>query len=352
MKIKGLSQRGGWWYYRPPQMNGVRPPRIALKTQDEQEAANAVWEMQKNDLIFGADANAVGGFVEAYLKDKADHREHTPRTTHHTKQTLKSFVTWAGNPRLANVTPEMMLNWRTHLNQSKGVGKRKKMSDASVASNLQRVRGFFSWAVKKRLIARHPMRDMRLPRPKATKVNQWFTREQREKLIELCDREDLKMILMFGFFAGLRPGEIIAMQPGWINMRGRTISVQDVMIDGALVWQPKDKERRTIPLHPRLLEFLEGYKLRSPWMLAPDHKKMPKPPAYRYNPKVGFKNLLKKAGLKGTFYTLRHTFASQFILGGGTLSELAALLGDSLSVTEQHYAGLSHRKHAVIGLID
>ena len=49
-----------------------------------------------------------------------------------------------------------------------------------------------------------------------------------------------------------------------------------------------------------------------------------------------------------TPYTLRHSFGAHLVQNGATLAQVAALLGDSLSVTEAHYAGLSHGEHDVI----
>ena len=44
------------------------------------------------------------------------------------------------------------------------------------------------------------------------------TKAQRDLLIAKCDREDLKLVLMLGFHAGLRKNEIIQAVPFWFNM--------------------------------------------------------------------------------------------------------------------------------------
>ena len=55
-----------------------------------------------------------------------------------------------------------------------------------------------------------------------------------------------------------------------------------------------------------------------------------------------FDPVVKKSGLRDiTFHSLRHTFASHFVMGGGRIQELQPLLGHSDIKTTMIYAHLS-----------
>jgi len=48
MKIPGLSQKRGWWYYQSPQVDGIRPARVALRTQDKATAVRAALQIHNH----------------------------------------------------------------------------------------------------------------------------------------------------------------------------------------------------------------------------------------------------------------------------------------------------------------
>ena len=45
VKVRGLTCIGGWYYFRPGQRDGVRPPRIALGTRSFDEALGMALKM-------------------------------------------------------------------------------------------------------------------------------------------------------------------------------------------------------------------------------------------------------------------------------------------------------------------
>ena len=355
MKIKGLVNNRGWFWWRPAQKDGVRPKRVNLHTRNEEEALRAMFELQRHETIFAVEPGSVAGLSAQYVKERQEQRKQNAKSAHSTKQALKKFADWAGNPQVGRVDRKLVEAWRVDM---------ADLSDASVASNLQRLRGFFSWCADKGFVVRHPMRGMHLPRPKSSRIDDFLTLEERDRMlavthIEWTDKlgrkyvrpvpDEIRLMLHLGFFAGLRPGEMLAMKASWI--RNNLIHVQDVRVGGKLVFRPKDKEARSIPIHPVLKAFLDDYGAREPWMLAPDNQKMPAAPKLRYDPKTAFASLCKQAGVEATPYTLRHSFGSHLVQSGVMLADVAALLGDSLSVTEAHYAGLRKGSHDVIGLL-
>ena len=129
------------------------------------------------------------------------------------------------------------------------------------------------------------------------------------------------------------------MEPEWLHKsaEGLVLSVQKTKY-----WQPKDKEARTIVVHPRLEEFINNYGLRRPFMLKPGNRSWKQAPNYRYNPRKTFKTYLKKFGLEWAgFHTLRHSFGVHMASAGASMIEIADALGDSLEVTERTYVAFS-----------
>jgi integrase len=189
-----------------------------------------------------------------------------------------------------------------------------------------------------------------LVNPPKTKRQEFLTDEQREMLLAHDTSEEIRFILMFGFFAGLRDGEMLAMTKRWIwispeGVRG-TVTVQNENFtrrDGRRwVWWPKLREMRTIQLHTRLLEYLKGYGMREPWMLRPQNEFWPPENkiSKRYDAHKSMALLVRKLGLPQlNYHILRHSFATHLAMKGVSLADIAGLLGDSLKVTEETYAG-------------
>ena len=65
---------------------------------------------------------------------------------------------------------------------------------------------------------------------------------------------------------------------------------------------------------------------------------------------MGFNSVLKRAGISDfRFHDLRHTFASHFVMRGGSLKDLQEILGHKTMAMTLRYAHLSkeHKRKAV-----
>jgi integrase len=109
-------------------------------------------------------------------------------------------------------------------------------------------------------------------------------------------------------------------------------------------WKPKDKEARTIEVHPRLVAFIGRYGLKSPFMLAPRKQVWKPEPAYRFNPKKAFATHSNKHGVPFcTYHTMRHSLAVHLASAGMSMIEIAQILGDSVRVVESNYVSFAPR---------
>jgi integrase len=141
--------------------------------------------------------------------------------------------------------------------------------------------------------------------------------------------------------AGLRPGELYALEPGDLDLDAATARISRTLADdGDVTGTPKGNRERTIDLSTRAVALLRAQlaaakadKLRHGWpalpatvFYAPDGSALD-PRAVR----DAFARTVKAAGLSRTFtpHSLRHTFASLLLVAGVDVYYVSRMLGHS-----------------------
>lgn len=353
--VKGLYEKRGWFYFQPPTPKGTgpRPKPIALRTRD---LITALKDLQEKQMEVTIKAAVRAGTLEEVLPSYYAARSGDTKPTRLARKVvLESFKDALGNPRVDQITSKMIHGWREVL-ATTGGKRGKPCSSATLRSYTITVRAFLKWACVSGIIRVHPLAKMeRNMRVTTSRVQGFLTEDEREALLAVESEGYVKLILMLGFLAGLRYGEMLAANPKWLwfsddGERG-TLTVQATPIqftDGkTAVWIPKGKRKRVIPLHPRLLALLKEQGVKSPWLLAPNKTLWPgdKKNSLRFDAKKALMTTGKKAGVpKLTYHMMRHSFATHLAMKGVPLAEIAGLLGDSLKVTEDHYAGFCPSK--------
>jgi len=160
--------------------------------------------------------------------------------------------------------------------------------------------------------------------------------------------EPINVAFACGAFAGLRTGEVLGLSWEDIDLAGRRIHVRQQMRDGAL-GVLKDEEGRIAPLQNSLAPILTAWKLKTGGegllfrpTVADRGGRPGSPPTYQ-RPHTLHRHLreaLKACGLPSlTWYeATRHTFASLWVMGGGSIELLSKILGHSSVAVTQHYA--------------
>ena len=351
MEIKGLYEKRGWWYYQPATgEDGVRPKAIALRTQDSEAAVRLAFdERERMQLVTAAVSGRMSQAITEYLRDRAAERKHTAKTAYNTERSLRQICADLKNPKITDLTPEKLKTWGTDLcgrasrvairGSDSKVKKRKntRLSDATIAAYSRVFRAFVTWAYKKGKLLRNPADSLPSGRSKATRKIRACTFAQRDKLVDQAPTPELAFILHLGLFAGLRFGEILAMEPAWMwfndDKTQGTINVQETKH-----WKPKDKEARSIKMAPRLLAFLREWPIKGEFVLRPQKSKFPKPPKYRYNPEISFGKHVAKCGVPWLpYHDMRHSFGAHLAQRGATMVKIAEVLGDDVSVVERHF---------------
>jgi len=173
----------------------------------------------------------------------------------------------------------------------------------------------------------------------------------------LALEEPFNVMFAVGAFAGLRVGEMLGLRWQDVDFDGRRIHVTQQVQDGE-VGPLKDDESRTVPLMASLVPILKGWRLKTGAtadatggllfrphdVRAGGRPDLGSPPRF-IRPETLRKHLasaLKDCGLPAiTIYqATRHTFASQFVLNGGSIEVLRQVMGHSSVVVTERYSHL------------
>lgn len=143
-----------------------------------------------------------------------------------------------------------------------------------------------------------------------------------------------------GAMAGLRTGEVFALKWPSVDLDARRIHVRE-SVKGPL----KDDESRVVPIQASLLPVLAAWKLESGGKglvippLRSDGEKIDK-----HTPGTRLKAALESLGLARPgllwYEATRHTFASQWVLAGNSITKLSKILGHYSVVITERYAHL------------
>jgi integrase len=169
-----------------------------------------------------------------------------------------------------------------------------------------------------------------------TKVDP-FTREEAEHLIETAQKHYPEWYpwVLCGLRTGLRAGELLALQWGDVDWRGRYLQVQRNIVRGTHT-TPKNHQTRRVDLSPQLRRELRLWRrrLHRKWVTL----ELPRPewifpsatgtPFDDSNVRKAFHLVLDKAGLhRRGQHQMRHSFASQLLHAGEPITYVSRQLG-------------------------
>jgi len=206
-------------------------------------------------------------------------------------------------------------------------------ASATVRSHHTRLRAFFKWALKEKLVETNPISDIPPP-TKEQSAAAYLKREEYKRMLEVAKETGqhlLADIIVFAVHTGLRRGEIINLRWQDVDLTKRTISIRN---HGA--FKTKTKQNRTVPLVGDAVGVLQRrYREKSaeqPYVFWGKHGGQ----VYGNYLSGLFRKCRKKAGVPESihFHSMRHTFASWMALDGASLAVIQRVLGHSdISVT-------------------
>lgn len=350
-KIRGLTQIGGWWYFRGPQLNGVRPERVALGTRDWEAAVKMALEM-KREVAVKYKPGALSFEAERCIAERRA-KKMSEWSVDSDESVLKIFQEFVGKDAMVGlITAAKIEAWRD------AMLKGDNLSAGSVRTYMSRVSAFFTWLKEQGGVVRNPVKLVEMPEAGKSRIEKFCTKQQRDKLIKACTRPDLMLVLMLGFHAGMRLNEMVQCRLNWLRFwQVKKDWHGEITVHETETYRPKDKEARRIPINRVLLKFLrEHMEARTGedgdvFLIHPEKLKRGKD-KYRWSPRRPLQQLTEACGLSWvTVHVMRHTYATLLVMGGTPIHAVARWLGDGIEVTFNTYAGyIADRKTVDAGI--
>ncbi|HVO67410.1 MAG TPA: tyrosine-type recombinase/integrase [Syntrophales bacterium] len=164
----------------------------------------------------------------------------------------------------------------------------------------------------------------------------FLTLEESETLLSHAEGIWHEMLLM-GLKAGLRYGEIRALEWSDINWGTGRITIRRAVYRD-VIDSPKSNKERHIPMTSQIRSVLEKRKKKSGFVFADEKGYL----LEENKPRRALIKICRKAGLREIgWHVLRHTFASHLVMAGASLKAIQELLGHSSIQTTMRYAHLS-----------
>ena len=278
--------------------------------------------------------------LKELLEKYEENYQHQPSYGSFKVYCLAKFKEYFGaDTRLANIHYVDLETYRNHMRQLpiKGGGS---ITPSSVNHEIACLHHLFSKAVEWEMMERNPFdRGKSLRLKENNKRMRYLTEDEIDKLLEVCINQHTRDIVTATVNTGMRRQEVVNLK--WNQVREDGFIYLD---------KTKTDESREIPINEDLENLFKEIRLRN--QLRSEYVFLDK--AGRHVKVKGvsssFDASIRKAGIEDfTFRDLRHTFASHFVMRGGSLKELQEILGHKTMTMTLRYAHLSkeHKKKAV-----
>jgi integrase len=354
MKIRKLIGKKGkvsyqaWWY--EPVKNPGDKPKLKAKCFPTENAAKdylakarvAKKEKRYHD-VFDVKKETRTTFNELallYIKNFNTQRSY-PTKVFVIKELRETF----GDKKLAQIT---YLDMETYRNRRKAtpLNSGKPRAEASVNYEMAVFAHILSKAVEWGLLENSPFKKGKRLMFKVDNARiRYLSKPEIEDLMKAID--DLKVhsphlrpIVEVALLTGMRRGEVLGLR--WEDIRGNFIYLKGD--------KTKSAKARQIPVNEELSGIFgkvrQAKGLKSEYVFCNDQG------GKFHDVRSSFANVLKRAKIEDfTFHDLRHTFASYFVMGGGSLTTLQKLLGHATLAMTMRYAHLSkgHLTEAMAG---
>ncbi len=234
--------------------------------------------------------------------------------------------------------------WRAGTRNS-AHGTARRVGPRTINADQQFVSRILSEAVLDGHIERNPFAGLKRLR-EARKPRRYLTKDEIARLLDAAPK-DFKPLLVAMAYTGARKSELTRLRWGDIDFERGKIHLVRSKVGSA----------DTIDLHPALRTALLHLRLRRKKPPADQHVFLSRRGTPFSNITKSWALALKGAGLEGreglTPHSMRHSFATHYLEGGGAVTDLQQQLGHAdLATTQIYAAGLSERRRAAVMALD
>ena len=232
---------------------------------------------------------------------------------------------------ISKISKSIVMKWMTTYGQDRKA--------ATVKMHFDYLSGCLNKAVEMELLETNPLQGMKKPKvinQRTRHLGESCNREYQRFIDAIDAREDhMRPFCYLALYTGMRKGEILGLQWSFINWKDNYITL------------PKHKTSKyigskIIDMHPKVIDELKQWKTvcSSETYVFPHNSGFP-----IKDIKKAWATVLKHAGISDfKIHDLRHTFASQMLMAGASLSDIASIVGHTDPRMTSRYAHLS-REH-------
>lgn len=221
--------------------------------------------------------------------------------------------------------------------------KARALSDSVISHLRFRLRSIFELAVSEGVVERNPAAVLYTPRHcQPGRKRQVLNAEDIESMLRVMDIRE-QIIMRLATFEGMRPGEILGLQRGDIDLDEESLLVRRRVYRGDVDTPKSDRSTRKIALSEGTIEMLRAWfsvMLRvddSAWVFSTESAKKPLTRDFVWTRKM--LPVLKPIGLDwATFQVMRRTHASRSKEAGVDAHTRSAQMGNTVDVNENEYA--------------
>lgn len=302
------------------------------RTQKTSRSVAQRWgeERERHLLLNGqskpkANVPTLKEFVPRYLSDYARANRQKPSSVAAKETILRThLVPMFGRLPLSAITDAEVQRLKLHLRS-----KAPKTVNNILTVLSSALKNALAWG----LITSLPCTIRLVPVPKpATYCHDFAEFEQLVKSAKAID-SSTGLLVLLGGEAGLRSGEMIALQWQDVDLDKRCLSIHRSSWNGC-VTSPKNGRPRTVPMTDRLTKALQQHRHSlGPNVLCQQDGT----PLTRQQVQYRVKRAARLAGVSWGVHLLRHTFCSHLAMRGAPVGSIQALAGHQhLSVTERY----------------
>jgi integrase len=222
----------------------------------------------------------------------------------------------------------------------------RKSASGSVKNVLAALSAVFGWGVKMDLAPRNPCKGVERPIPAQTL--DFLSKEEVRRLIEAAEAgattpegRRLHVGIALAVHAGLRKGELLGLR--WIDL---DFDTRRLTVARSYATTPKNGKSRHLKLPQVLIPLLRSWRGICPKskesLVLPIRGDLTK--IHHREVMLGLPELMEQIGLRAVlhpWHQLRHTFASHFVMQGGSLLALSKILGHADVKVTMIYAHLA-----------
>jgi len=230
----------------------------------------------------------------------------------------------------------------------------KRLSNKSINNILSLLRTVLNFGVKKRYLSNNPINSIEMLNTPETEYMFW-TKEEISCFLKYTygkykSNKTAFLYYLISLTTGIRQGELIALKWDTIDFDNKLITIKRTYEAStkSIKEETKSKKIRFIGIQDKLLiELLNHRKNNSKteFVLETSSNNHLDPSNFRR--RNFFKDIKEANVRKIRIHDLRHTFASHFIMNGGSLFDLQQILGHSDTRTTMIYAHLEPKHIAL-----